>query len=68
MSKRDGNRPAQLVCKLCGKSIKEEPGYYEMDGEFYHSQCFEEGAVQILIDDCGAIRYSPIAPEDNDKA
>lgn len=43
-------------CALCGEAITYGDKYYEMDAEFYHKECFETNAVQILIDECGAMR------------
>lgn len=47
---------AVYTCKICGEPITEGEGYYEMDAEFYHEECFEDSAVQILMDECGAMR------------
>lgn len=44
------------ICKECGEPIVAGEEYYEMDGDFYHEDCFEDAAVKILMNDCGAIR------------
>lgn len=52
-----GEGPAPVhVCKECGEDIVVGDAYYEMDGEFYHSECFEDAAVEILMRECGAIK------------
>ncbi len=48
--------PAVYTCKICGESIVADEDYYEMDGEFYHEECFESNAVKILMDECGAMK------------
>lgn len=53
------NAPEPLkvyTCKICGEPIVEGEEYYEMDAEFYHEECFEDNAVQILMDECGAMK------------
>ena len=30
--------------------------YYELDGEHYHEECFEDKAVDILLDQFGAMK------------
>jgi hypothetical protein len=30
--------------------------FYEMDGEYYHEECFEDNAVSILVEECGAMK------------
>lgn len=54
--------PAVHTCKLCGEAIRVGDDYYEMDGEFYHEECFEDNAVKILMDECGAMKG--VAEED----
>jgi hypothetical protein len=27
-----------------------------MDGEYYHEDCFEDNAVSILVEECGAMK------------
>lgn len=48
--------PKVYTCKICGEPIVEGEEYYEMDAEFYHEECFEDNAVQILMDECGAMK------------
>ena len=47
---------AVYTCKICGESITEGEEYYEMDAEFYHEECFEDNAVKILMEECGAMK------------
>ena len=47
---------AVYECKICGEGIRAGDDYYEMDGVYYHDECFEDNAVQILLDECGAIK------------
>lgn len=47
---------AVYTCKACGEAIVEGDDYYEMDGEFWHEDCFEDCAVQLLLDECGAMK------------
>lgn len=51
------------TCKICGEPIEEGEEYYEMDAEFYHEDCFEDNAVRILMDDCGAMKGVAEMPE-----
>lgn len=37
--------------------------YYEMDCEFYHEECFEDNAVDILMEECGAMKNVAEEPE-----
>ena len=37
-----------------------------MDGEFYHEECFEDNAVKILMDECGAMKGVAEEPERED--
>ena len=58
--------PAVYTCKICGESIVAGEDYYEMDGEFYHEECFEDNAVKILMDECGAMKGVEEEPERED--
>lgn len=48
--------PSVYTCKVCGESIVSGDDYYELDGEFYHEECFEDKAVSILLDNFGAMK------------
>lgn len=48
--------PVVYTCKICKEGIVAGDDYYEMDGEFYHEDCFEDNAVKILMEECGAMR------------
>lgn len=47
---------AVYTCKICKEPITEGEEYYEMDAEFYHEECFEDNAVKILLEECGAMK------------
>lgn len=38
-----------------------------MDGEYYHEECFEDNAVKILMDDCGAMKGTAEADDWRDE-
>ena len=48
--------PAIYTCKVCGESIVSGDYYYKLDGEYYHDDCFEDKAVDILLDQFGAMK------------
>ena len=48
--------PAIYTCKVCGEPIRAGYDYYELDGEYYHDDCFEDKAVGILLDQFGAMK------------
>ena len=55
--------PAVYYCKVCGEPIVAGETYYEMDSEFYHEECFEDNAVNILMEECGAMKSVEEEPE-----
>lgn len=54
---------AVYYCKVCGEPIVAGETYYEMDSEFYHEECFEDNAVNILMEECGAMKSVAEEPE-----
>ena len=38
------------TCKVCGENITVGDTYYEYDGDYYHEECFEDEAVNILLE------------------
>lgn len=49
------DQPEEICsCKICGEPICEGDEYYDMDGECYCVSCFEDNAVEILVEECGA--------------
>lgn len=44
------------ICKVCKDAIVDGEECYEMDGKYYHEGCFEDNAVKILIEECGAMK------------
>jgi len=53
------------TCKSCKEPIVVGDEYYEMDGEFYHEECFEDNAVKILMEECGAMKG--VAEKEDDR-
>lgn len=41
---------AVAVCEKCGDDIVAGEGYYEYFGNHYHEDCFEEVAVNLLLE------------------
>lgn len=54
---------AVYTCKYCGDSITEGDDYFELNGEYYHEDCFEDSAVEILVKDYGAMKGVAEIPE-----
>lgn len=48
--------PRVYRCKHCREDIVQGEEYVELEGEFYHQECFEDNAVRILMEDYGAIK------------
>lgn len=48
--------PVVYTCDICGESIFAGDYFYEMDGIQYHENCFEDDAIKILINECGAFK------------
>lgn len=42
--------PEVYKCKACGEPIVEGDEYYEYEGNYYHEECFEDSAVDILLE------------------
>ncbi len=42
--------PTVYVCKCCGEPIVQDEFYYEFAGSRYHEECFEDTAVDILLE------------------
>ena len=61
------------MCEICHMTpchpqcpnAPEPPAVYycEMDSEFYHEECFEDNAVNILMEECGAMKGVAEEPE-----
>lgn len=43
------------TCRICKEPILEYEEIYDMDGWWYHKECFEDHAVDILVKECGAV-------------
>lgn len=46
--------PAVHTCKHCGESIISGDEFFEVDGDFYHDECFMDCAANILVNQFGA--------------
>lgn len=46
--------PAVHTCKHCGESIVPGDEFFEVDGDFYHDECFMDCAANILVNQFGA--------------
>ena len=42
--------PTVYTCKYCGEPIVEGDEYVDVDGDFYHSECFSDAAESILME------------------
>lgn len=48
--------PAVYTCKYCGEPITDGETYFELDGDHWHDECFQDNAVGILLETCGATK------------
>lgn len=48
--------PAFGRCKWCKDEILAGDEYVDLDGDYYHVDCFDDAAVEILYEEYGAIR------------
>lgn len=46
--------PEVHTCKHCGESIAPGDEFFEVDGDFYHGECFMDCAANILVNQFGA--------------
>lgn len=44
------------ICEKCHEPIVENEDCYEMGNEYFHENCFEDYALEILINRCGAFK------------
>lgn len=42
--------PTVYTCEHCGEPIVEGDEYVDVDGDYYHLECFEDCAAQILLE------------------
>lgn len=42
--------PTVYICAICGEPVVSGEEYMELDGDFYHQECFEGSAVDILLE------------------
>lgn len=48
--------PAVYDCKRCGEPIVAGDEFVELDGDYYHEECFADSAVSILLEEYGATK------------
>lgn len=48
--------PTVYTCKHCGEPIVVGDEWCELDGDYYHEDCFTDIAVMLLLEQCGATR------------
>ena len=48
--------PTAYTCKYCGEPIVEGDLCYEIDGDHWHEECFNDDAVDILVEEFGAMK------------
>ena len=48
--------PAIYTCKHCGEPIVPGDEFYEVDGDYYHDDCFTDCAADILVSRFGAVK------------
>ncbi len=48
--------PTVYTCKHCNEPIVVGDEYYELDGDYYHEECFEDNAAAILTESYGATK------------
>ena len=41
--------PEVYKCEYCGESIVVDDEYYEFKGKHYHYDCFQDNAVELLV-------------------
>ncbi len=41
------------ICEFCKESIYEGEDMVELDGRYYHDECFEDCAVELLMEKYG---------------
>ena len=44
------------TCKYCKQAVEAGEAYVEVDGDFYHEECFDECATEILLKEYGAVK------------
>lgn len=57
--------PTVYTCKSCNEPIVAGDEYYELDGEHYHEDCFNDNATSILVESCGAKKGTAETEEDD---
>ena len=55
-----------FTCKYCDDDICVGDDCIELDGDYYHEDCFEECAVNILLEDYGACKHEVTSDDIDD--
>ena len=55
--------PIAGYCKYCDEPVYDGEECYELDGDIYHLDCFDDDAVDILIKKFGAERHTATADD-----
>ena len=42
--------PTVYTCKYCGEPVVAGDEYVDVDGDYYHEECFEDCAAEILLE------------------
>ena len=48
--------PKVYTCKHCDDPIVEGEMFYKLDDDYYHEECFEDNATEILKESYGATK------------
>lgn len=48
--------PTVYTCKYCGEPIVAGDEYVELEGDYYHDECFLDNSAAILMEKYGATR------------
>lgn len=48
--------PTVYTCKHCGEPVVAGDEFVEVDGDFYHQDCFEDCSAEILLERFGAVK------------
>lgn len=50
------NPPAVYTCKCCDEAVVAGDEFVELDGSYYHAECFMDNAANILFEEYGATK------------
>ncbi len=55
---------AIFICESCGEAICEGDDAYEIGGAYYHEECAEDNALEILVELFDARKFTAEPQED----